>query len=271
MDYFTCSEINGRDNNEDSFLVCQITPAPGEIPLTILAVADGMGGYEPGEDVSREALKKISLLLFELLVLELGINCQNGKEKTVATREDLGDALREAIAQTNAYIKRMVKNNNWHNSGSTLAIVLISPPEAIIANLGDSPIFHYSRGKLRQISDDHTVAKALMRGGMISSQMAEHHEGKNMLELYLGCDKLPPELPVHYASLNSGDLLLLCSDGVTGKITWKQLKNSLAGDSLKEVGMELINIGREAGETDNQTLILWRYLGESAGYETMIQ
>ncbi len=271
MDYFTCSEINGRDNNEDSFLVCQLMPSPGEIPLTILAVADGMGGYEHGEDVSREALKKIALLLFELLVLEPTINCQNGKEQIAKTREDLADALREAIAQTNAYIKRMVKNNNWYNSGSTLAIVLISPPEAIIANLGDSPIFHYSRGKLRQISDDHTVAKALMRGGMISSEMAKYHENKNILELYLGCDKLPESLPIHYVSLTSGDLLLLCSDGVTGKITWKQLKDFLAGDSLKEIGEELINLGINAGETDNQTLILWRYSGESATYETIVQ
>ncbi|MDY6807352.1 MAG: protein phosphatase 2C domain-containing protein, partial [Cyanobacteriota bacterium] len=139
FDCFSWSEINGRAENEDSFLVCELTAAPGEIPLTILAVADGMGGYEHGEDVSREALKKIALVLFELLVLEPGINCQKEEKKKSRSREFLAEALKEAIAQTNAYIKRMVKNNNWHNSGTTLAVVLISPPEAIAANLGDSP------------------------------------------------------------------------------------------------------------------------------------
>lgn len=188
--------------------------------------------------------------------------------------ERLNTALKEAIAQTNAHIKRMVKNNGWYKSGATLAVALISESLAIISNLGDSPIFHYSPEKMlkpRQITDNHTLASALRRGGMITSEMAAHHEGKNMLEFYLGCDNLPPDLPVHYVSLSSGDLLLLCSDGVSSYLTDEQLKDIVAGDDLNQMAEKLIITARQAGETDNQTLILWRYLGESADDKTVIQ
>lgn len=64
IEYITRSEINQRAENEDSFLICEFTPNPNQNQLILLAISDGMGGYEHGEDVSREALRKISLILF---------------------------------------------------------------------------------------------------------------------------------------------------------------------------------------------------------------
>ena len=148
IEYISNSKINQRPQNEDSFIICQLTPNPNQNPLTLLAISDGMGGYEHGEDVSREALKKISLNLFETLVFEPSINNQEKSTKSLS-QEKLTTAIKEAIAQTNAHIKRMIKNNGWNKSGATLAVALISEPIAIISNLGDSPIYHYSRRKIR--------------------------------------------------------------------------------------------------------------------------
>ena len=270
IEYISRSETNKRPQNEDSFIICQLTPNPNQNPLTLLAISDGIGGYEHGEDISREALKKISLSLFETLVFEPSINNQEKSTKP-PTKETLTTAIKEAIAQTNAHIKRIIKNNSWYKSGATLAVALISGPRAIISNLGDSPIYHYSRQKIRQITDNHTLASALRRGGIITSEMAAHHEGKNMLELYLGCDNLPPDLPIHYVSLYGEDLLLLCSDGVSNNLKEKELKDILAEADLNTISEKLISQSRQAGETDNQTLIVWRYLGESADNETVIQ
>lgn len=270
LEYITRTETNKRPQNEDNFIICQLTPNPNQNPITLLAISDGMGGYEHGEDISREALKKISLNLFETLVFEASINNQEKNAKTPTT-QTLTIAIKEAIAQTNAHIKRMIKNNGWNRAGATLAVALIWEAIAIISNLGDSPIYHYSREKIRQITDNHTLASALRRGGMITSEMAAHHEGKNMLEFYLGCDNLPPDLPIHYVSLHSGDLLLLCSDGVSNYLGEKELENILAEADLNKISEKLINTSQEAGETDNQTLILWRYLGKSADNQTIRQ
>ena len=135
IEYISRSETNKRPQNEDSFIICQLTPNPNPNPLTLLAISDGIGGYEHGEDISREALKKISLSLFETLVFEPSINNQEKSTKP-PTKETLTTAIKEAIAQTNAHIKRIIKNNSWHKSGATLAVAPISGPRAIISKQG---------------------------------------------------------------------------------------------------------------------------------------
>ena len=88
IEYISRSETNKQPQNEDSFIICQLTPNPNPNPLTLLAISDGIGGYEHGEDISREALKKISLSLFETLVFEPSINNQEKSTKP-PTKETL--------------------------------------------------------------------------------------------------------------------------------------------------------------------------------------
>ncbi|MCL2939273.1 MAG: hypothetical protein MGU50_23455 [Trichodesmium sp. MAG_R02] len=102
IEYISHSETNKRPQNEDSFIICQLTPNPNQNPLTLLAISDGKGGYEYGEDISREALKN-SLSLFETLVFEPSINNQEKSTKP-PTKETLTTAIKEGIAQTNAHI-----------------------------------------------------------------------------------------------------------------------------------------------------------------------
>ncbi|NJR17173.1 MAG: hypothetical protein HC785_16620 [Calothrix sp. CSU_2_0] len=72
--YVVCSQTNERENNEDSFQVFSLTPTIGQKPITILAVADGMGGHAYGEHVSEQVLRKLSLSLFEQLIIESSLN-----------------------------------------------------------------------------------------------------------------------------------------------------------------------------------------------------
>jgi serine/threonine protein phosphatase PrpC len=255
------SETNQRENNEDSFQIFQVIPIAGYSPITILAVADGMGGHAYGEEVSREALRKVSLALFEQLTFEPSINKCN--PELTWNLPTLSKILMNALEQANAYVQRMAKNNNWGNAGSTIVIVMIWENTGIVGYLGDSPLFHYQphQQKLTKITEDHTVAGVLLRAGMITPEMARVHEGKSRLEFYVGCPKLPREAPIHNINLTAGDVLLLCSDGISGAFREDEIRKILAqnGNNLDKIGEYLIKQSCSLGETDNQTLILWHH------------
>ncbi len=269
--YVVRSETNKREKNEDSFQVLQIVPGYSRSPITVLAVADGMGGHAYGEDVSREALRKVSMALFEQLSVQSSLN---HSQPSPIDAQRLSAALMSAVEQANAYVRRLVEANKWGKAGSTIVIAAILEDSAVVAFLGDSPMFHFQveEGKLTKVTEDHTVAGVLQRAGMITPEMARYHEGRSRLEFYLGGASLPRENPVRFVDLKPQDLLLLCSDGVSGSLTETQITKILSecGTNLKQAGESLIQTAVEAGETDNQTLILWRHLGESVSNPEVI-
>ena len=262
------SDQNGREDNEDSFHLFAFAPLTGEPPVTFLAVADGMGGHEHGAEVSAEALKKISLALFEELVVIPSLNSLdafppfNRGALAHFAPEQLGRSLLSALAQANAHVRRMVEQHGWSKAGSTVVVAAVNGREVTAANLGDSPLFHFraAEGRLVQVTEDHTVAGVLMRAGVITPEMARVHEGRSRLEFFLGVETMPRDEPVHHFSAEAGDLLLLCSDGISGALTREQIEGVLreTGDDLEEAVERLVASARGAGETDNQTIILWQ-------------
>jgi protein phosphatase len=211
------SETNGRGTNEDSFHACSIAPGFGRPPVSVLAIADGMGGHAHGEHVSREGIRKLCLSLFEALAIEPTLN------RVVAPPLDtrqVAKALGTAVRQASAHVRRMVETNRWEKAGSTIVAAAILGDSAVVANLGDSPLFHYRArsDRLVKVTENHTVAGALLRAGLITPEMALVHEGRSQLEFFLGAEELPREVPIAEVALERGDLLLLCSDGVTGQV-----------------------------------------------------
>jgi PPM family protein phosphatase len=259
--YVIRSEVNKRQNNEDSFVVWEVKPNVQENPITILAVADGMGGHAYGEIVSREALRKISLTIFEQLVIAPVLNTL--ETAPFLTTKKLEKVLLEALEQSNSYVQKMVENNKWGKAGSTLVLVAILNDQAVVINLGDSPLFYYEKAtkKLQQITEDHTVAGVLLRAGMITPEMARYHEGRSRLEFYLGCFNLPKDPPTYHFKLNQGDRLLLCSDGVIGPLSLEEMTEimSFKDSTLDNIADNLLQASKDKEETDNQTLILWEY------------
>ena len=258
--YIVRSEINQRENNEDSFQIFSIISGLTPNPIIVLAIADGMGGLAYGEQVSREGLKKLSLALFEELVVEPSINrLEAGYQLDTKI---LSQAVMNAIEQANAHVRRIVEINKWGKAGSTIVIAAILQDKAIVGNLGDSPLFHYpvSSRKLTKITEDHTVAAVLMQMGMLTLEMTRYHEGRNQLEFYLGCYHLPQTPPLYELDLADGDLLLLCSDGINGCLLHKEIEAIFAGNKgdLANIANDLIIVAKTAGETDNQTLIVWK-------------
>jgi PPM family protein phosphatase len=99
----------------------------------------------------------------------------------------------------------------------------------------------------------------LLRARMITPEMARYHEGRNRLEFYVGCPQFPSNPPVYQTSLTAGDLLLLCSDGISSSLLLEDVQSILTGDRhLRNIAENLVQAAQTAGETDNQTLILWK-------------
>ncbi|MBD2771783.1 hypothetical protein [Iningainema tapete] len=117
--YIVRSTTNQRATNEDSFQLFSLIPVIGQPLITILTVADGMGGHAHGAEVSREALRKVSLALFEQLTVERSLN--HLEEAPPVDPPSLSQALFSALEQANAHVKRMVEANNWVKAGNTFA------------------------------------------------------------------------------------------------------------------------------------------------------
>jgi PPM family protein phosphatase len=255
------NEINQRKSQEDSFYVGTIIPGIGRSPIELLIIADGMGGYEHGGDVSEQAVRKLTLSLFEALAIVPNIN--QLEVRAEITIEELKKVLWESIELTQAYIRRTIENNHWNKAGTTIVVAAVMGDDVAIANVGDTPLFHYqaSSGKLQQVTEDHSIVATLVRSKMIPPEAAASHHLRNQLEFYLGCTRLQNDPQTYQLKLEPKDLLLLCSDGVNGLLELEELERVMAGTSLTldDKADRLLKAALDAETTDNQTLILFRH------------
>ena len=257
---FCHTTVNKRRNNEDQQSTFLLPYAEDALPIRVVIVADGMGGHEHGEDVSQQAVLKVKEFLNESI--------EQVYEGVRLTPEDLKNLLRRAIESTNQLVLRMVEINDWKRAGSTIVIAAILGDQLIAANLGDSPLFHYQtrQRKVVRVTQDHSVPGILAQAKLISEEMVRYHERRGQLEFFLGAEALPPLDFVYERTLEPDDLVLLCSDGVSGLMKLEQIEEVLgdSSSSLEEKANQLIQTARTLGETDNQTLILWQYSAMSA-------
>jgi serine/threonine protein phosphatase PrpC len=260
------SEVNQRPNNEDSFFTYYLPTT--QQTITVLSIADGMGGLDFGEQVSRETLRKVYLALCERLIVDSSLN---KLERELVNINWFAQAIEEAIKEANDFVLRMIHNNNWKRAGSTIAVAAILNNTAVVISLGDSPVFHYEKRRehLTKMTIDHTVANLQFLAGKITAEMAQYHSGRGVLKRHIGQEKLPDNLGARTCDLEEGDLLLLCTDGVSSRLSEQQIAAILAApqDSLQGIAQRLIATAIQAGEEDNQTLILWQHCPVSSEQE----
>lgn len=255
--YLARSEINCRTENEDSFQIFSLMPAPELEPITILSIADGMGGCARGKKLSWETLRKFSISLFEEIA-EKAID-----SFPIAGEWQIEKILLEALNRTNIHLRRRLEVNSWQGGGSTLVAAAIWDNLAVAVNLGDSPLFHYRKNShtLIQVTENHNLADLLLQAGAIDSSKAFQHQSRNQLVYFVGSRDFPHRSPVYRLQLQQEDMLLLCSDGISGSLKLEEIENILAKpqQSLEEIAKNLLDRANFAGATDNQTLILWSH------------
>ncbi len=218
-----------RRTNEDAFYA----RAP------IFAVADGMGGAQSGEIAA-----SIAADFFEQRPDDAGV----------------GEQMLRKIAETaNKRIWELAHDDPDHSGmGTTLTAAAVGDNEVSVAHVGDSRAYRFRNGKLALLTRDHSLVEELKRQGTISEQEAEHHPQRSIITRALGPE---PEVEVDTQtySVKSGDVFLLCSDGLTTMVSDDEISETLATcSSLDQVTSSLIAQANRKGGRDNITVVTFR-------------
>jgi PPM family protein phosphatase len=215
-------------------------------------VADGMGGHRAGDVAS-----------------EMTINYLKEKwEKSdkVGTAEEAGSWLRTAIMEVNARLfQHSQKNIDCEGMGTTVVAAICTALFVTVANIGDSRGYIHNESGFQQLTEDHSLVNELVRSGQISREDAEHHPRKNVLLRALGTENTV-EMDIKTLIFEEGDMLLLCSDGLTNKVSPEEISTILARDlTLNEKASNLVELANQNGGEDNITLAIVAYLDASEG------
>lgn len=222
-----------RSNNEDRFFCDE---ARG-----LFVVADGMGGHAAGEEASRIVIETLSDAL-----------SSRALEKC-----DTLDRLVAVLRRANREVIRQSESNyQWRGMGSTAVLAVIQETTLYLAHVGDSRAYVLRAGQLHPLSQDHSVAAMLVRQNEIRPEEVRTHALRNRLTMCLGIEeKIQPE--TLQLDLESGDRLLLCSDGLWDMLPDQEISQLLQLHSAPQDAVQaLIEAANAAGGKDNVTAVV---------------
>jgi PPM family protein phosphatase len=226
-----------RRANEDAYYV----RAP------VFVVADGMGGAQAGEVASRLAAESFD------------------RELPEGTPEDV---LRGAFEQANRRIHEHAASDESHaGMGTTLTATIVDSEkeEVAIGHVGDSRAYRLRDGKLERLTQDHSLVEELRRKGQLTDQEAEEHPQRSIITRALGPEpEVEPD--IHTEQARSGDVYLVCSDGLTTMLAEDRIEALLVSASNLEAAVRaLIQEANRAGGRDNITAVAFRLEEVGAG------
>lgn len=228
-----------RSINQD--YVFQTENAIGNLP-NLFVVADGMGGHKAGDLASR-----------------LCVEALTGKIKELSLKTPVS-ILNEAITKANEEVfEEAQKNPDYQGMGTTLVAATVSDGCLYVANIGDSRLYIISDG-MEQITEDHSYVGEMVRNGKLLESEARNHPRKNVITRALGTSpKVTAD--VFEVELRAGDILLLCSDGLTNMLSDREIFELVKKEkmSLEETGKKLIEAANAQGGRDNISVVLAEY------------
>jgi protein phosphatase len=235
-----CATDTGRvrEANEDSHLLA--------LERRMFIVSDGMGGHQAGAVAS----KAVVTLLPELIDREL--RGARGVHDHL-----MEQALRDAIAQLSERLRdESAGRQGLQGMGATVALAWLRGGKAHLAHMGDSRIYLFRGGRLRQLTEDHSVVALLLKHGEVTAQEAQHHPARGKLSRYVGIEG-EVFADVSTVPLRDGDRLLLCSDGLTGMLDDDRITRTLAAQRDCQAACDaLVAAANEAGGKDNITVLV---------------
>lgn len=232
-----------RDLNEDSFCLHGFDR---QEPLGFCILSDGMGGHNAGEVASQ---RTVQFAAEELL-----------KDKSLTEAPRL---LNQAVKTANERVYQMaMANQSQYGMGATLVMACICSDEAYIANVGDSRAYAYRKGELIQITKDHSIVEEMVANGTITKEEARNHPQRNIITRAIGADK-ETEADIFEYDYYAGDVLLLCSDGLSSMLTDDEIKEVVSRNTdAKTMVSVLIEAANDRGGRDNITVICIRFIQE---------
>jgi protein phosphatase len=240
LEAFGLSDIGlVRQNNED---VWELLP-----DLGFFILADGMGGHQAGEVASREAVDALCRLMRKKI-------CPI-KEKI--SLEKLRELLAKAIQHVNLFVYKMGRTEQglW-GMGTTLCCLLFAQNLLVHAHVGDSRIYCLRNGKLQQLTEDHSLLRELVSQGQLSDEQATDFMYKNIITKAIGTESRV-EPTVKIKEIETNDLYLMCSDGLSDLLTMQEIESILVRASSPQEATEiLVATANLKGGQDNITVVL---------------
>ena len=222
-----------RQGNEDS----------GFVSPQLIAVADGMGGHAAGEVASRIAVQVLHSLVPTLVSTEID-------------QDSVEDLLMHSLHSIDSEISLVTAEEiEKRGMGTTLTALLIRDKYISLLHVGDSRCYRLRGNTMEQLSNDHTVIQELLDQGAISQAEAAEHPQRSMLTQALrGDGDVTPVLQMY--EVKKGDRYLLCSDGLSGVLTEKEIKIGLKKSDKEDAVKFLIDATYVNGAPDNVTVLI---------------
>ncbi|MGA9352608.1 MAG: Stp1/IreP family PP2C-type Ser/Thr phosphatase [Terriglobales bacterium] len=231
-----------RKNNEDSFGYWEPDDdAEFQRKGRLVVVADGMGGYEGGQEASRMAVDSM-----------LKVYRESAGEPQQALIEGL-QAAHEGIREYG------LAHPVLRGMGTTCTAAAIANDGLYFVHVGDTRLYLIRDGQIIQVTRDHSYVGRLVEAGMISREEAETHPQRNILTAAVGTNpELIMDSPGRPEPLRAKDVLLLCTDGLWGVVHDAELLAVVENHNAEDAGRELIELARERGGPDNITVSILR-------------
>jgi protein phosphatase len=229
-----------RSANEDSY----VAQSP------IFAVADGMGGHSAGDLASAAVVTRLAEVITEGFATTSAID--RALERATSDIEIVGEGSELGVGTT--------------VTGAVLTLQGGEPYFAVF-NIGDSRVYQFERGELRQITVDHSVVQEMVDSGLIDREQAEHHPDSNVITRAVGFN-MPPTADYWMIPLRPGFRLLICSDGLTKELGDDRLLFHMsAGLDARDTAHALVDAALAAGGRDNVTTIVLDVVDAPTEYE----
>lgn len=232
-----------RDHNEDFILCLEPTTSEEEQQHGwVYIVADGVGGADAGEIASQFASERT-----------LSHYLTNQQE------ENWGKRLQRAMKVANTDLRQYVAEREGSSRmATTMVATTLQDNVAYIANVGDSRAYLWHKGIFEQITKDHSLVAKLVEEGAITAEEAENHPRKNVILYSLGSER-DPQIDLFNVTMTKGDVLLLCSDGLTRHVADHELATIISQKTPDVAASTLIDLANKRGGEDNISAAVIRY------------
>lgn len=204
----------------------------------LYVLADGMGGAAGGKTASN-------------LAVQLTLNGYYRDDDT-----DIPRSLNRVIQQANQRINELANEDRmFYGMGTTIVASVLHDKYLYLAHVGDSRAYLLRNGKLQQLSEDHTLVQSQLRAGLLTEKQAATHPRRHILSRNLGAqEKARPDFATH--ELQQGDTLLMCSDGLSGEVSDKEIATVLRKYDPAQAAHKLVDLANQHGGSDNISLIV---------------
>lgn len=241
MEFVHRTDVGKKRNINEDYL--DIIEKAEHFHLAVLA--DGMGGHNAGDVAS------------ELAVRYLTDRFEKSELHVDSEASHVSVWLKEAYEGANERISRIAESDpNCKGMGTTLIAAVFQGNQVTLAHIGDSRVYLFSKGEIKPLTKDHSYVNVLLDSGEINEEQARNHPRKNMLMKAIGTE-LSIDPDILSMKLRQGEVILMCSDGLSNMVSTEQMVHILSEDVSLEAKVDaFVKLANAEGGEDNISIIL---------------